>query len=168
MMSNEENVKLDLLIDEISEGIRNLSKLPKKALNNIITQLKEASKNDQYPKVTLSILLFRKYANIANEIEETLKATASSPNSNSASGVYLSSDSGLSPLFDATSNTGIDVRLIGWGAMRSRLFWYRVGNIILISIYIYLQYFMLHITIIYSNCYVFIHFFRDFIDGFKY
>ena len=69
-ISSDEGIKFDLLIEEISEGIRNLSNSPKKSVNNLISQLKTASKNDTSPKVTLSILLFRKYANIANEYKD--------------------------------------------------------------------------------------------------
>lgn len=121
---NEEVEKFDMLIDEISEGIRNLkSSSSKRLLNMLFKQLKESSSSDKHPHITYATLLFRQYANIANDIKES-KAQKSTEKQLS-----------LFNAFDNTNNNEyVELELVGWSAMNNKLFWYRTATGMLVFI----------------------------------
>jgi len=110
--------KLNLLSEEISEGLVNLSSEQRFVIEGDLQRLKEEANREVSPEAVYNLLLFRKYSEIANRIRDEkveLQRTVTS----------LSEES----MFDVGSGT-IDgqkeAKLAGFEAIKANLFWLRV------------------------------------------
>lgn len=65
--------RLNVLNEEIHEGILNLSDEPKLKLTEEIEGLREQSFQSRAPEAEFAIRLYRKYADVANEIKDKSK-----------------------------------------------------------------------------------------------
>jgi hypothetical protein len=119
--ADEESERFDILIDEISEGIRNLSSSPKKVLKTLFKQLKESTRSDSHPQITYATLLFRQYANIANDLKQQLRE-------------YTLANESIIAMETSDELQNSYAALAGWSAMNNKLFWYRASTAILVFI----------------------------------
>lgn len=103
--------KLQHLSSEISEGIVNLSGGKRWLVDMELQHLKEEAQKETSPEATYNLLLFRKYADVANQIKDENAELKTQ-------GVSFPS---------ILPEAGNDEKLLrGLDAMRSNLFWLRV------------------------------------------
>jgi hypothetical protein len=108
--------KLSLLNEEISQGIKNLSSEPADSVEANIEELKTKSYRDVAPEAQLALLLFRKYADVANTIKDE-----SVNNKNSTTQGISMLDSIPSFIYEGNRD-----ELAGRESFRKNIFWYRV------------------------------------------
>lgn len=108
--------KIRQLGSEISEGIVNLSNGKRWLVDVELERLKGVAQQETAPEATYNLLLFRKYADIANQIKEDHEE--------------LQTRGASFPII--LPEAGNDERLLkGLDAMRSNLFWLRVAAALL-------------------------------------
>jgi hypothetical protein len=111
--------KLALLNAEIEQGIKNLSSESVAQLSTEIDNIKGNSFRDRAPEAELALQLFRKYADVANNIKDS--AQGRNDTSQSAHG-------GLSSMLEAVPAViyeGHRDELAGRDSFRKNIFWYR-------------------------------------------
>jgi hypothetical protein len=105
--------KLNHLSAEISEGIVNLSEGKRWLIESELRRIQEEANREVSPEAVYSLLLFRRYAEIANQIKDANKELQSQVNN------------GQFPSF--LPEAGNDENLLkGLDAAKSNLFWLRV------------------------------------------
>eukprot|EP01036_Dinobryon_divergens_P034061 gene34061-44009_t len=122
--------KLNGLAEEIKTGILNLSSssslqgIDRRALALELEALRDASYRERSPEAVLNILLFRKYADMANQIKDN------SDNS-SEKQLFINAIGDSLPSFVYRHQEG---ELVGWNAMQSSIFWLRILTCIFVFI----------------------------------
>eukprot|EP00597_Dinobryon_sp_UTEXLB2267_P003006 CAMPEP_0170065154 /NCGR_PEP_ID=MMETSP0019_2-20121128/5348_1 /TAXON_ID=98059 /ORGANISM="Dinobryon sp., Strain UTEXLB2267" /LENGTH=399 /DNA_ID=CAMNT_0010271953 /DNA_START=48 /DNA_END=1247 /DNA_ORIENTATION=+ len=116
--------KLNGLADEIKSGILNLSKssslsgIDRRALVDEIEALRDASYRERSPEAVLNILLFRKYADLANQINDSCNASKDKQ-------LFINAIGDTIPAFVYRPQEG---ELVGWNAIQSSIFWLRIST----------------------------------------
>jgi hypothetical protein len=110
--------KLNLLATEISEGIISLSNGKRWLVEGELKRLKEESDREISPEAVYNLLLFRKYSNIADQIQEQ--------NVELLAKVASLEDGSLFDIGGSTIDGGNEAVLAGFDALKSNLFWLRV------------------------------------------
>lgn len=107
--------KLKSLAEEITEGIFNLSgpEINKNDLRRDVDSIAEVAAREKSPEVMVNVLLFRKYADIANQAKDSKKDNFS----------FMAE----LPSLVAEDN----VELVGWSALGAKIFWLRLTTCIL-------------------------------------
>lgn len=115
------------LSDEITQGLINLSGVSEVRMRRTLGSMKDIARQHRVPTLRYSLLLFRKYADIANDIKDTTTGRSSS-NGNSSGQSSPIDITTLIPDSDHQKQTGIL-------ATTTYLFWYRVlcSNLALLS-----------------------------------
>lgn len=72
--------KLKILSDELSRGLHNLSSSPKSTIDDEISALWSEAQSRSYPLIEFSLLLFRKYADVANTVRDAHKSRKAESN----------------------------------------------------------------------------------------
>lgn len=101
--------KLDRLAVEIRQGVINLSKDKVDAVQDELDRLKELSFKQKFPETVYNIMLFRKYAEVANDAIDERK--------------FLNAKSEF-PIFSDTNNN--EKLLVGLNAAKTNVFWFRL------------------------------------------
>lgn len=100
-----------LLEEEMIEGVLNLSDVSRITKLNEIESLKDACRPREHPEDQFRLLLFRKYAGIANDIKDSIQTK----NQRTLLGGDLPS-----LVYEVN-----DEQLTGWAAVRTNAFWLR-------------------------------------------
>mmetsp|Transcript_164 Transcript_164/g.217 ORF Transcript_164/g.217 Transcript_164/m.217 type:complete len:407 (+) Transcript_164:116-1336(+) len=111
--------KLNNLAAEISEGIINLSGASRDEMQKELSAMKDAAFQERSPEAVYNTQLFRKYADIANQIKDSQRAGAGVDSRSTLirdlpSFVYESDDGNL---------------LVGWEATRTNIFRIRIVTV---------------------------------------
>jgi hypothetical protein len=102
--------KMNFLSNEITEGIVNISNGKRWLVDTEVQRLKDEAQREVSPEATYNILLFRKYAGIANQIKDENAELRSNGNA----------------FANILPEAGNDETLLrGWDALKSNLFWLR-------------------------------------------
>ena len=110
-----ETEKLKFVIEEISQGIKNLSNQSSRSLTDEFTVLQETARSAPHPLIEYLLLLFRKYSDTANQIKDY----------NNFKNRFDVGSIGLVEEFDEQEDSLNEHTLGGWQVMSHRLFWYR-------------------------------------------
>lgn len=103
---------LKSLAEEITEGIFNLSgpEVNKNDLRSDVESIAELAAKEKSPEVMVNVLLFRKYADIANNVKDTKNEKFS----------FMGD---LPSLVEENPH----VELVGWSALGTKIFWLRLS-----------------------------------------
>jgi hypothetical protein len=105
--------KLNRLNDEIKEGIRNISEVPRPRIDDEIDMLRAESFRERAPEAELSLRLFRKYADISHTLKAEMKEKGK-----------LRDQSALIELPSYIYEGNAD-QISGWAALGKNIFWLR-------------------------------------------
>jgi len=124
LMQSDISVAARELSDEIAQGIINLCGISEISMRRAFSSMRDIARQHRVPALRYSLLLFRKYADIANDIKDTGRSN----NGNSSSQNSPIDITALIPDSDHQKQTGILATTI-------YLFWYRVlcSNLALLS-----------------------------------
>lgn len=114
--------KLNLLSEEISEGVINLSDGKRWLIENELRRLREEAEREVSPEAVYNLLLFRKYSGIANLIKQRnvdLEARIQSI-------MATRDDSSVFDIAHGTLDGQGEAILVGFDAVKSNIFWLRV------------------------------------------
>lgn len=114
--------KLNLLAEEISEGVINLSDGKRWLIENELRRLREEAEKEVSPEAVYNLLLFRKYSGIANLLKErNVDLEARIQNFENSR-----DDSSMFDIAHGTVDGQGEVVLVGFDAVKSNIFWLRV------------------------------------------
>jgi len=124
LMQSDISIAARELSDEIAQGIINLCGISEISMRRAFSSMRDIARQHRVPALRYSLLLFRKYADIANDIKDTGRSS----NGNSSSQSSPMDITALIPDSDHQKQTGIL-------ATTTYLFWYRVlcSNLALLS-----------------------------------